>query len=246
MGQPLEGVVASRGEGLSAVLFDWGGTLSHYLGSAPRECLDLAAREIFPCSVSTRFADSLALLIENSWRAGSTAADTFETLTADALRAIVSRVDASTLGPRFVRRFLSLLAAKVRHDEAAVDVLTRLENAKLQRAMVCNTIWPAGWHDQLLRRDGLLDLLPIRSYSSHTHLRKPHPEAFLSMVRRLGLDASSCIFVGDRGDEDIAGAAALGMGTVWVRNSYSPPHQYTPDYIIDSLHELTSRTDRRT
>lgn len=46
--------------------------------------------------------------------------------------------------------------------------------------------------------------------------RKPHPFAFKRAAVMLRVRADECVFVGDRPDKDIAGAAAVGMRTVRV------------------------------
>jgi putative hydrolase of the HAD superfamily len=48
--------------------------------------------------------------------------------------------------------------------------------------------------------------------------RKPHPAPFLAAAERLGVDAATCLMVGDRPDKDARGARAAGLlGTVRVR-----------------------------
>lgn len=223
---------------IGAVLFDWGGTLARYLGDVPGRLLWRAADDVMPQRVSSRFADALATRIEQSWALGTCVPDTIESITTEIVEEIASPEVTGKLGTRFVKRFLSLLEEVIEHHTEAKSVLEELRSLGFQTAMLCNTIWPAVWHDQLLERDGIISLLPVRSYSSETLVRKPHPKAFQNVAARLGIDARACAFVGDRGDEDIEGAASVGMLTIWVRNDYSPPVLRAPDRVIESLNDL--------
>jgi putative hydrolase of the HAD superfamily len=47
--------------------------------------------------------------------------------------------------------------------------------------------------------------------------RKPHPAPFRTALRALGVPAHAAVFVGDRADKDVAGAAAAGMRAIRVR-----------------------------
>lgn len=49
---------------------------------------------------------------------------------------------------------------------------------------------------------------------------KPDPAIYLLACRRLGVAPEDCVFVGDGGDRELEGAAAVGM--------YSPSGRYEP------------------
>ncbi|RIL06427.1 MAG: hypothetical protein DCC71_06875 [Proteobacteria bacterium] len=83
---------------------------------------------------------------------------------------------------------------------------------------------------------------------SHEHgLRKPRREIFEALLDALGAPAEEVIHVGDNLEADVAGAAALGMRTVWVtrcvpdpagaRARYAGP---APTWTIADLAELES------
>ena len=166
------------------------------------------------------------------------APDTIESLSTSAIGELIAPGAHAGTAAKFVDRYLALLGRKVKHNADAKSVLRQLNRRGFQTAMVCNTLWPARWHDQLLERDGLLESLPIRTYSSVTHIRKPHPEAFIAVARQLNVDPRACVFVGDRGDEDIDGATDAGMATIWVSNDYSPPRLRRPDFVTGSIGAL--------
>lgn len=223
---------------IEAVLFDWGGTLAEYLGDSSRVSIRAAADQILASSLSAEFAEALALRIEKSWLARPNVTDTFESLVFETA-ASDQFADLTLVHlENFINCFLSLLAAEVKHPASAVDVLTSIRARGQLTAMLCNTIWPPIWHDGLLARDGLLSLLPVRVYSSQTFIRKPDPEAFFNVTKQLNVTPRHCVFVGDRGDEDIDGAAGVGMRTIWIQNMYSPPQRHRPDRIVNSLQDL--------
>lgn len=78
-------------------------------------------------------------------------------------------------------------------------------------------------------------------------IRKPRREIFEAVLAELGADPEATLHVGDNLDADVAGAARLGIRTVWItrrvadaeraRAQYSGPD---PDYIVNDLEEIES------
>lgn len=70
-----------------------------------------------------------------------------------------------------------------------------------------------------------------------TPYAKPHPAPLLEAARRLGLDASECIYVGDD-ERDIMAGRAAGMPTVAARYGYlgfeADVSAWSADAIIDN------------
>jgi 2-haloalkanoic acid dehalogenase type II len=69
---------------------------------------------------------------------------------------------------------------------------------------------------------------------------KPDPRPFLRACELVGVRAEECVFVGDRPEADIGGAAGVGMATVWVnrRNRGWPAGLAEPNATITSLDAL--------
>lgn len=68
---------------------------------------------------------------------------------------------------------------------------------------------------------------------------KPRPDAFLSACRKLNLNPKQVVHVGDHPEEDVLGAARIGMQTVWLnrqRGAWLFDHQ--PDAEISLLSQL--------
>lgn len=68
---------------------------------------------------------------------------------------------------------------------------------------------------------------------------KPDPEIFRRAAARLGVAPEDCVFVGDHPEKDIAGAAAVGMQTRFVKASglFSPPTGVTTVCTMEELNE---------
>ncbi len=87
---------------------------------------------------------------------------------------------------------------------------------------------------------GLLHLFAVHGISELIGLRKPDPRFFLHVADALGRPAEECIMVGDRIDNDIAPARALGMGTIRFatgRHATQQPRTWleTPDATVHDL-----------
>lgn len=68
---------------------------------------------------------------------------------------------------------------------------------------------------------------------------KPHPAAYESACRRLGVAPQQALFVSANGF-DVAGAASYGLPTVWVNRRGLPPERLgpSPDRVVRDLEEL--------
>ena len=96
----------------------------------------------------------------------------------------------------------------------SADVLADLRSQGLKIGLLTN-----GTQEQQLdklRSIGLLDAFDVVCTSERIGAPKPDPNAFLTLADELGVAASSCLFVGDNPDHDIAGAAAVGMHALLV------------------------------
>jgi putative hydrolase of the HAD superfamily len=106
--------------------------------------------------------------------------------------------------------------------------------------LLSNTWWAAEWHNADLAAHGLADLLDEVAYTSDLPHSKPHPSVFLEVARRLNVEPTACVMVGDRMIDDISGALGAGMRAVWRRNDYPwpRPEHILPTATITHLAEL--------
>jgi putative hydrolase of the HAD superfamily len=94
-------------------------------------------------------------------------------------------------------------------------LLRRLRGRGLKLGIVANQ--PEAARERLARV-GIGDLFDHLGLSGLSGLRKPDPRAFTAAAEALGVAASACIMVGDRIDNDIAPAKALGMAAILLRS----------------------------
>ena len=74
---------------------------------------------------------------------------------------------------------------------------------------------------------------------------KPAPDIFHIALEEAGSDPEAVVHVGDDPRNDVLGAQAVGMRTVWFNPSLEPwPGGQTPDAVIRSLSELKRTLDR--
>jgi putative hydrolase of the HAD superfamily len=87
---------------------------------------------------------------------------------------------------------------------------------------------------------GLLPLLDLIVISGNEQVKKPDPLIFLRAAERLAVRPDECVFVGDHARNDIYGASAVGMRTVWYCGDQQWPAEQAvaPDYTIRSLGDL--------
>jgi putative hydrolase of the HAD superfamily len=135
-------------------------------------------------------------------------------------------------------------APHVNHDPDAAGVLRALKERGLRLGLLSNTLWPGSFHDSLLERDGLAELLDGVLYTSEMELTKPHPEVFRAILERIDIDdPGSAAFVGDRLWDDIFGAKRAGLRTVHRPRETVPHFDVTPDAVIASLTDLLPLVD---
>lgn len=137
------------------------------------------------------------------------------------------------------QRHLDAWTPHIRHHADARAALQSLRGMGLKLGLLSNTHWPEAYHEHFLARDGLLELLDVRAYTSNMAHSKPHPDAFQHVLDRLGVSAEQALMVGDRPVDDVWGAQRLGMRGIWRPHPGSPPiGDVVPDAIIQHLAEL--------
>lgn len=108
------------------------------------------------------------------------------------------------------------LTARERFDDipsANVAMLRRLRKAGLKLALLGNADVP---DVAAYRGSALAGLFDVELFSCESGCAKPDTEIYHTCLQALGLGASDCIFVGDGGSDEIAGAKAVGLRTVFV------------------------------
>ena len=91
-----------------------------------------------------------------------------------------------------------------------------------------------------LRVTGLLPLVDLVVISGNEQVKKPAALIFTRAAERLAVRPDECAFVGDHARNDIYGAGAVGMTTIWYPGDQVWPAEQAgaPDYTIRSLADL--------
>lgn len=224
---------------IEAVIFDWGGTLSVYADIDLADMWRLAARRLAPDREDEMTARLVAVEAASFERGYTDARSTrLGEILADASAAVGLDVSEAVLEEAALHH-LDSWTPHIRHDPEAAGVLAALHGRGLRTALLSNTHWPRSFHEHFLERDGLVEHLDARLYTSEMTHVKPHAEAFAAALRAVGVDdPARAVFVGDRPFDDISGAKASGLRAVLRRNHLVPGHEVEPDGVIDSLPEL--------
>jgi len=113
------------------------------------------------------------------------------------------------------------------------DVLRRLKKMKLKLGVVTG-----GYEldiEKILSKAGLEGFFDVCVGADTVGKRKPSPEAFKHVLRRLGVKPKEAIFVGDSLERDYFGAQKVGMKAVLIQRECKPIGGVT---AITSLREI--------
>lgn len=230
--------VYDRAVVVQAVIFDWGGTLTpwHTIDHATM-WRDICTRH-FDGDLAQRHAAAIHAAERALWieaerdHRSATMQRVFE-------QAGVAVTDA------FLDGYVRAWEPHTFTDPDAHELLAHLRDRDIRVGVLSNTMWPRSWHEEVFRRDGVLDLIDGAVYSSEIDWTKPHPQAFRAAMAAVGAaDPAACVFVGDRPYDDVYGAKQVGMRAVLVPHSDVPGFDGTqPDAVIARLADLAPLID---
>ena len=224
---------------VSAVIFDWGGTLTPWHTIDPDE---LWRAICAPHYDHDQVADTAAMLRSAETDLWRIAEREQRSATLDEIfaRAGVQPSEA------FLAGYFQAWEEHTITDPEAVEVLLELRRRGIKIGVLSNTMWPRAHHERIFTRDGLTDLIDGAVYSSEIPWTKPHPEAFRAALAAVGVTRpQDCVYVGDRPFDDVHGAHQAGLRTVLIPNSDVPAFAAAePDAIIGRLGELIAVIDR--
>jgi putative hydrolase of the HAD superfamily len=229
---------------IDAVVFDWGGTLTPHHNVDLLDLWRAAAGVLAPDRVN-EVAGALAAAEGRWWEhvGASGHSGTTGELLAAAARDTGLDVDAA-VHDAALEAHLNACTPHTMTDREAAPLLSALRERGIRIGLLSNTHWPRRWHEHWLERDGILELIDVRIYTSDLRHMKPHPEAFRAVLAELGVSADRSVFIGDRPVDDISGAKGVGMRAVLVENSDVPGHPAVPDARINRLSQVLPLVDQ--
>ncbi len=126
------------------------------------------------------------------------------------------------------------------------ELLGELRNRGLKIGLISNTgLTSPQTYSEWFGQHGILEGFDFLAFSNGQSVAKPDAEIFEITLANLGVNAKRSLHVGDNMHTDVAGAAAIGMSTVWVRGGTNSPVETTikPNYTVDSAIELPAIVD---
>jgi putative hydrolase of the HAD superfamily len=218
---------------VQAVIFDWGGTLTPWHDIDPADLWSSICEPHFPAAEAAQYSAALLAAENELWRLSRTERGS-------ATMSRVFELAGVPVSDEFLATYVKVWEPHTFTDPDAPALLGYLRADGIRVGVLSNTMWPRSWHEDIFRRDGVLDLIDGAVYTSEIDWTKPHPEAFRAAMTAVGVsDPRSCVFVGDRPYDDVYGAKAIGMRAVLVPHSTVPDFEdAVPDAVIDRLADL--------
>lgn len=182
--------------------------------------------------------------VDRTWR-DTAAADGRELPTVERFTRLLERLEIHRDGlPELLTEVhMSMIADLARTPPHHADVLDRLRGRV--RLGLCSNFSHAPTARAILETARLRERLDAVAISHEVGLRKPRREIFEAALDALATGPAEAIHVGDNLDADVAGAAALGIRTIWVTRCVAEPEaalaRYSgpePDWIIRDLGEI--------
>jgi putative hydrolase of the HAD superfamily len=216
--------------GVSAVIFDWGGTLT------PWHTIDIHSSWLAAVGDDER----AARLRDAELAAWATSRDEHRSST------LADVIAAAGIEPEdaFLEGYHGWWEPHTLLDPDVPELFAGLRERGVRIGVLSNTLWPRREHERIFARDDVLALIDGAVYTSEIAHTKPHPEAFRAALAAVGeSDPKRAVFVGDRPFDDIHGAKSVGMRTVLIPHSDIPDEQRghtdgEPDAVIGRLAEL--------
>ena len=143
-----------------------------------------------------------------------------------------------------VREFLRKREDALRLDlmEIRPEILETLRALKSRGCELC-LVSNADAIDVLHWADSpLAPLFDHAIFSYQVGMIKPEPGIYWLAMKRLGVPPADCVFVGDGGSNELAGAKAVGMRTIQVRHIVKRSPIEDADIILDDFRDILSYT----
>jgi phosphoglycolate phosphatase len=139
--------------------------------------------------------------------------------------------------PRFLEIYQANSANLTRRYPAVLETLDLLHSKGFRLAVVTNK--PVLATNKILEALSLAEFFPVVVGGDSVQQRKPHPAPLLEAARRLGVEVSQSLMVGDN-IHDVEAAHAAGMRCVAVSYGYHhrPPSEFNADHLIDHFGDL--------
>jgi putative hydrolase of the HAD superfamily len=156
----------------------------------------------------------------------------------------LEQLDAAPTGPahgHLVRLFEEAShTSHVKALDGSRELLGALAAARIPCGLVCDTgLTPGRQVRRLLDHAGLLQTLATQIFSDELGAPKPDPSVFVAALEPIGVAPEHALHVGDLRRTDVAGARAIGMRTVRIRDRHDDiGDEPEADYVVANHAEL--------
>jgi putative hydrolase of the HAD superfamily len=201
-----DGLVTGYTDGMTAVVFDFYGTLTPV---SPSEAwASNAARIAAEFGVP---ADAFVRALDDSFpeRISGALGDVRQTMRAIGDRLGVQLTDEQLDEASRTRRAVQESMFALRPEALQVIGLLRDRGLRIGLVSDCTSELPDAWP-----RLPLAELVDAPVFSCVERTRKPDPRLFHAVAQRLSADPEACLYVGDGGGRELTGASGIGMRAV--------------------------------
>jgi N-acetyl-D-muramate 6-phosphate phosphatase len=143
------------------------------------------------------------------------------------------------LREQFLLRYEARILRETQVFSAMQPVLQALEGAALPWGIVTNKI--ARFSVPLVQGLGLMQRSAVLISGDSTPHAKPHPQPLLEAARRLGIEPSRCVYLGDD-QRDVQAGRTAGMAVLAAAWGYlgrgESVHHWQADAVLSEPHEL--------
>ncbi len=224
---------------VEAVIFDWGGTLTPWHQVDPNGAWQSFAG-VLADPADEALVVALCAAEQDAW---DRSRDDHSGATLDAIMRAAGVDCGHERHAAAVAAYHDWWVPHTFIDPDAIGLLSALRADGLRIGVLSNTVWSRGVHEEVFRRDGVLDLIDGAVYSSEIRYAKPHPAAFRAAMDAVGITAPDAVYVGDRLFEDVYGAQQAGMRAILVPHSTIPDRQRghtdgVPDAVVQRLGDV--------
>jgi HAD superfamily hydrolase (TIGR01509 family) len=141
-----------------------------------------------------------------------------------------------------IRRAMALpVADRMKPLPGAIELLSEIRALGLRTIIASNTYWrdaESYWDDfRLLGMASYIDAIVTSVDAGHL---KPHPAVFEMAMRVAGSAPERCVFIGNREENDIEPALALGMRTILVYPDDPKPASSRAHAVVPDLWECAT------
>lgn len=134
--------------------------------------------------------------------------------------------------PAAVERVVALRTSFFRSSfDPRPDTVPTLERLRARRVKIGLITDSTSEIPPLWEEFDLSKLFDVVVFSCTERIKKPDPRIYRVTCARLGVEASACLYVGDGGSDELAGAEAVGMRAVLLRPGDTEPSHWSGEAV---------------